>query len=515
MINRITDHITDRIIKRITWGIRFPRPAATTGGLPLVTAPLPERVLVPLNQNIGFPAKPLVEVGELVSKGQPIGSFTGHAPSATIHAPTSGTVASIDMRPVTGRGDALCIEITADGQDEAWPNYECTKDPLGLPALQLRDAVTEAGIVGLGGALFPTRIKLNPGLGVTTLILNGVECEPRISCDDALMLESPESILLGAQIMLRILEADECLFAIKENVALLSSIQAAVDQLGDDRFRVVTVPAVYPAGGEMQLIQMLTGIEVPHGGLPWDTGIICQNVATAAAIAHFFTAGEPLISRIVTVTGNGVKNPTNVRARIGTPIKTLIDCAGGYTSDACKLIMGGPMMGVALPDDELPVTKACNSIYVAARDELPTVTVEMPCIRCGDCATACPKQLMPQLLLQAKRVDDYERLESLGLRDCIECGCCDYVCPSQIPLTGHFRDAKRGLWDIGMEKRRAAAARTRFDARTNRLTKIAGQTEQSLAQQVDALTHDDGNSTAALEELLRRTGDETKDDPKN
>jgi electron transport complex protein RnfC len=507
--------MTSRIMKRINWGIRFPRPAAAAGGLPLVTAPLPERVLVPLNQNIGFPADPLVAVGEQVRKGQPIGAFGGSAPSAPIHAPISGTVAGIVVRPATGRGDALCIEITADGKDEAWPKYRRTADPLGLPAARLREAVTEAGIVGLGGALFPTRIKLNPGLGVTTLILNGVECEPRISCDDALMLDSPESIILGAQIMLRILEADECLIAVKENTAAMSRLQTAIDQLSDDRFRITPVAAIYPAGGEAQLIQILTGIEVPHGGLPWDTGIICQNVATAAAIAHFFTAGEPLISRIVTVTGDGVKKPTNVLARIGTPIKTLIDCAGGYTSDAHKLIMGGPMMGIALPDDELPVTKACNSFYVAARDELPSAIVEMPCIRCGDCATTCPAQLMPQLLLQAKRVDDYERLKSLGLLDCIECGCCDYVCPSQIPLTSHFRDAKQALWDIGFEKRRAAAAKARFDARNDRLTRIAGHNEQALEQQVDALGHANGDTAAALDELLRRTGVEREDEPKD
>lgn len=487
--------MTSPITRPITWGIRFPRPAAAAGGLRLVTAPVPDQLVVPLNQSIGFPAEPLVAVGERVRKGQPIGAFEGSAPAAPVHAPTSGTVTAIETRPATGRGMALCIEMEADSLDESWSGYQRIPDPLRLPANKLRDAVTEAGIVGLGGAMFPARIKLNPGLGVTTLILNGVECEPRIACDDALMLSVPERILLGAQIMLRILEADECLIAIKENAAASERMQAAIEQLKDDRFRIAPVPAIYPTGGEEQLIHLLTGVEVPHGGLPWDTGIICQNVATAAAVAHFFTAGEPLISRIVTVNGSGVQQPVNVNTRIGTPIHQLIEIAGGYTQDAHKLIMGGPMMGIALPDDALPVTKACNSIYVASRDELPDPAPEMPCIRCGDCAAVCPVQLMPQLLLQAQRINDYDRLTTLGLPDCIECGCCDFVCPSRIPLTSRFRGAKQTLWDIGFEKRRARSALVRFDARNAR-----------LGQEVSSLQEPPGDSKAALAELLKRTG---------
>lgn len=502
---------------QLRWGIRFPRPAAAAGGLPLIIAPVPERLVVPLNQNIGFASSAMVAVGERVMKGQPIGTYSGNAPAAHVHAPTSGLVTDLAVRPVTGRDSAMCIEIEADGQDQPWPSYAALEDPLHLPSARLREAVTEAGIVGLGGAMFPTSIKLNPGLGVTTLILNGVECEPRISCDDALMQNSADAILLGAQIMLRILEADECIIAIKEHTPAVEPMVKATQQLHDDRFTISFVPAVYPAGGEVQLIELLTGIEVPTGGLPWDTGVICQNVATAAAITTFLTEGEPLISRIVTVTGEGITQPVNVKARLGSPISHVVECAGGYTPTASRLIMGGPMMGIALPDDALPITKACNSIYVAGTRELAPETPEMPCIRCGECTITCPVDLMPQLLLQAKRVNDYERLEILGLPDCIECGCCDYVCPSHIALTREFRTAKQALWDIGFEKRRARLAAQRFSARAERLDRKTKQRDQELEQQIEALadsgTNHGDSARDALEQLLKRTkGADDKDE---
>ncbi|MGI9292030.1 MAG: electron transport complex subunit RsxC [Gammaproteobacteria bacterium] len=479
------------------WGLRFADRLKTGEPLPLIEAPLPEQLIVPLNQSIGFSATACVQSGETVKRGQPIGSFAGNAPAAIVHAPTSGTVGSIEVRPVAGRRSAVCIEIMADGKDMPWEGYLPQENPLSLPSARLREAVTEAGIVGLGGAMFPTRIKLNPGLGVSTLILNGAECEPLINCDDALMNAEPESILMGAQIMLRILEADECIIAVKTGTMAGKHLQATIEKLADDRFKLIPVPDLYPAGGEIQLIKLLKNIEVPNNGLPWDTGIICQNVGTAAALANFFTKAEPLIRRIVTINGQGVQRPVNVRARIGTPISELIKCAGGYTPDAARLIMGGPMMGIALADDALPITKACNSLFVAAEAELATKHTEMPCIRCGECNAACPVNLSPQLLLQAGRGQDFERLEQLALPDCIECGCCDYVCPSHIPLTQQFRDAKKTRWDLGVEKRRAAVAEQRFRARTERLERNADTPEVS---DIKTVSEDD------LSELLHRTG---------
>jgi electron transport complex protein RnfC len=494
------------------WGIAFPRPHATGDGLPLQTAPVPEKLIVALNQNIGFVAKPIVRLGDVVLKGQPIGVIPENGLSARIHAPTSGKITAIERHPVPGRSDTLCVFIQADGVETSWAGYQAYSDPLSLPAARLREAVIEAGIVGLGGAMFPAGIKLNRGTGVDTLILNGAECEPCINCDDALIRHSPDSVLLGAQIMLRILEADSCRIALKQtSVHAIRSINEAIRKLGDDRITVSAVPSIYPVGGESQLIELLTGRQVPANGLPWDTGAICQNVATAAAIERFLRHGEPLISRIVTLTGKGLRSPLNLRTRIGTPIATLVEAAGGYTADARKLIMGGPMMGVALEDDELPVTKASNCFYVAAAGELPDAAREMPCIRCGECATACPANLMPQLLLQAQRTNDLDQLAQLGLPDCIECGCCDYVCPSHIPLTSGFRVAKQLTWDAAIEQRRAQHAEKRFTARQERLAAEADKIEQELNNQTGVFTathegHDE------LDELIERVSNNKRND---
>jgi electron transport complex protein RnfC len=472
------------------WGIRFARPHASGDGLALQTAPVPEQLLVALNQNIGFSSAPLVQTGERVLKGQPVAQASDNGPGARIHAPSSGTVVGIAAHPVPGRGIADCITIQTDGKDERWTGYEAHDDPLSLPSARLRTAIAEAGIVGLGGAMFPAGVKLNPGIGVETLILNGAECEPCINCDDALIRHSSDTILLGAQVMLRILEADHCLVALKQNAGpAMRAMQQAIDALGDDRIRIAPVPSIYPAGGESQLIQLLTGREVPSNGLPWDTGAICQNVATADAVDRFLRRGEPLISRIVTLTGNGLHNPVNLRARIGTRIVYLIEAAGGYTGQTHRLIMGGPMMGIALPGDELPLTKACNCIYAASSGQLGQDTPEMPCIRCGECATVCPANLMPQLLLQAQRTHDFDRLAQLGLPDCIECGCCDYVCPSHIPLTDGFRTTKQAAWNLAVERRRGQHAEMRFAARQERLASTNNSAEQQLhdfADTVDA-----------------------------
>jgi electron transport complex protein RnfC len=258
-------------------------------------------------------------------------------------------------------------------------------------------------------------------------------------------------------------------------------------------------------------VQLLTGQEIPAGGLPADLGVVCNNVATAAAIAHFLQTGEPLISRIVTVTGTGVAQPLNIEARIGTPVSELIHAAGGYTSDGVQIVMGGPMMGVPLTTDNLPVTKACNCIYVEQAAATPKKLPELPCIRCGDCATACPVALTPQLLLQAQRTSDFEKLQQLGLSECIECGCCDYVCPSHIPLTQKFVAAKYAQWDIRLEQRRGRQAENRYRAREERLYKRAQQREQELAAQTSQLGSDPAEGKAALQALLDRMASNQRD----
>lgn len=494
-------------IAKPRWGISFA--AEPKAALPLVELPPPTTAVVPLQQHIGVEAEALVAPGDRVFTGQPVGEVRRGALGARVHAPVAGTVREIGALALGPARHCTAVTIDSDGSDERWPGYRGTEKPLRLSTSALRQAIIEGGIVGLGGATFPAGVKLNRGSGVGTLILNGVECEPVMQCDAALMTTEADAMLRGAQIMLRILEADECIVAIKADMAgALDSVVAALEALGDDRFRIALLPAVYPAGGEAQLIQLLTGRELPAGGLPWDSGAICQNVATAAAVHRFLSAGEPLISRIVTVTG-ALASPLNVRARIGTPVAELLAAAGGLTTATLRLIAGGPMMGHTLHDTGLPVTKASNCIFAAAPEATAGEPEPAACIRCGDCATVCPASLMPQLLLQAGKVNDFDRLEHLGLSSCIECGCCDYVCPSRIPLTLGFERNKQQLWEIAREKRRAAQAGRRSEARTARLQREERERAEALQQQTARLS-DGAQARDELKALLERRSKGTR-----
>lgn len=496
--------MTDSPVSAPRWGVQFPLNAERAAGLPLLELPVPTTLVVGLQQHVGHVARPLVSVGDTVLTGQPIGAPRDHQLGARVHAPSSGTVIAIESRAMPGRAPAPAVVVATDGKDTPWTGYTPNPKPLRLSTSALRRAVIEGGIVGLGGATFPAGVKLNKGSGVATLILNGAECEPCMNCDDALIRSSVRPMLLGAQIMLRILEADRCLIAVKAGMrAAQDAIDQALADVGDDRLERVTVPAIYPVGGEAQLIELLTGTEIPTGGLPWDSGAICQNVATAAAVARFLTTGEPLIRRIVTVTGSGVQKPVNVLARLGTPLDALLAAAGGTTSKLSRLVMGGPMMGVALEHSDLPVTKATNCLYVESGPAAEPPQA-MPCIRCGDCSTACPANLMPQLLLQAGAVNDLDRLKDLGLLDCIECGCCDYVCPSKIPLTAQFVAGKQAVWEQAREARRAARAGVRHAARTARLEATAAARAAELDAQSSAVTADPQQAAAALQALLTR-----------
>jgi electron transport complex protein RnfC len=341
--------------------------------------------------------------------------------------------------------------IQGTGADERWPGYTPDPEAATRPAQDLQERIAAAGLIGLGGALFPTARKLKAAAGAPVLLLNGAECEPYISCDDMLIRERADCVVAGGRLLLAALGAQRCVIAVKTDmpkarVALYNAIEAA----GDVRLVMSVVTAKYPAGGERQLIELVLGREVPAGGHPADVGVLCQNVATAAAAADFFLRGQPLISRIVTVSGGGVRQPRNIEARIGTPVAELIALAGGYMAggyqqEPRRLIMGGPMMGVALASDELPITAATNCLIAATASDLGSDQREMPCIRCGDCIEACPASLLPQELLVAVRVGNAAELATLGVTECIECGACDYVCPSHIPLTRHFIRGKAAL----------------------------------------------------------------------
>lgn len=456
-------------------GLRLPGFKALSNAEPIAPVPLPERLVLPLQQHIGRPAEPVVAVGDRVLKGQVIARADGYV-SAPVHASTSGRVVAIEDRPVPHPSGlmARCLELEPDGED-AWVELTPVADYRSVDPSHLRNLVREAGIVGMGGAGFPTFIKLNPGPGrlVDTLILNGVECEPYITCDDRLMREQPQEVVGGARIIGHALGARRCVIAVEDNKP---EAYEALRRAASDGIEVELVPTVYPTGGEKQLIQVLTGKEVPSGGLPVEVGVVVQNVATAAALYRAVERGEPLVSRVVTVTGGGVARPRNYRVPLGTPVAHLIEQSEPLPLQARALLVGGPMMGFALHDERAPVVKTTNCILV----DPPLAEAEhpMPCIRCGACAAACPVSLLPQQLYWHARSRSLDKAQDYNLFDCIECGCCAYVCPSHIPLVHYFRFAKTEVWSLERERARADQAKRRHTARVERLEQEKREREE-------------------------------------
>ena len=471
-------------------GLRLRHNKKVSCELPVAPAPLPERLFVPLLQQSGPEARATVQAGQQVLKGEAIGCYR-HLGAGCLHAPTSGTVEAIIDHPASqasGR-DGRCIVIRPDGRD-AWRPRQPIADWQATDPRDLRRRIADSGIVGLGGAVFPTGYKVDQASarGIHTVILNGSECEPWISCDEMLMREQPDAIVLGARILQRAVGAEQTLIAIEDQMgAVHQALQNAVERSGADDIRVVKVTTIYPEGGEKQLIQVLTGLEVPSGGRPTDLGLLCQNVATATAVAQAVTEDKPLIERIVTVTGPGVTRPRNLLARIGTPIADLVELAGGYTAQAARLVLGGPMMGYPLASDANPVIKAANCVLVLGEADLRPPQAELPCIRCGECARVCPAVLLPQELNRVIRASQWDEAGAFGLQDCIECGCCDIVCPSHIPLVAWFRYGKSEVRERSIERSRAERARVRFEARQERLERIKRERKQRMAEKKRAL----------------------------
>ena len=528
-------------------GLHLQAQKSTSTTQAIARLPVPGQLAVPIQQHIGTCAEILVAVGEHVLKGQALTKPVGYV-SAAVHAPSSGRIRAIDEYPIPHPSglQATCIVIDTDGLDQ-WVPHTGESSYRTHSATDLRNRVRQAGIVGLGGATFPTSVKMNSaGQRIDTLIINGAECEPYITCDDMLMRERARDVIMGADILLHALDAQRCLIAVEDNkpeaiAALRVALQAAsqTQQLG--AISVVTIPTLYPSGGEKQLIKILTGQEVPSHGLPADIGLVMQNVGTAAAVYRTICHGEPLISRIVTVTGEAVVRPQNLEVLIGTPMTHLIEHCGGYLPAsplppsagadgspspprgegklvslrdvpimANRLIMGGPMMGFALPSDELPVTKGCNCLLV---QHVPPTAAAMPCIRCGECMLVCPANLLPQQLYWHASSKNFDQVQDYHLFDCIECGCCSQVCPSHIPLVQYFRFAKTEIWQQETEKRKADHARTRHDFRSERLEREKRERDEALRKKkellaqkpiTDSASGDDDPKKAAIAAAMER-----------
>lgn len=496
-ITQLTDKL--RHLWHFPGGLKLPGHKAESNQQPISTAEVPLQLTIPLTQHIGQAAEAIVKVGDKVLKGQVIGYASGNV-SAPVHASGSGIVSAIEehLIPHPSGLSALSVIIDTDGYDQ-W--IECkpllVQTGIGsqsiatqnidshtindLSSEQINEQIAQAGIVGLGGALYPSAAKLRTAgkMNTDTLIINAAECEPYITCDDVLMRERPEEVILGILLIRKVVGAKKCIIGIEDNKpeafhALQKCIKGYADNKlsHDDLIEIVQVPARYPAGGEKQLIHVLTGYEVPSQRLPMDIGIICHNVTTAVAVYQAVYRGEPLISRIVTITGGAIKHPQNMEVPLGTPIRNILHQAGLDENKIEKIIMGGPMMGFSLPSIDAPVTKATNCILVSEPGELATPPPAMPCIRCARCSDSCPMSLLPQQMYWFAKARDLEKVQDYNLFDCIECGCCSYVCPSNIPLVQYFRYAKTEIWDDERERNKANIARERHEFRNERLEKI-------------------------------------------
>lgn len=455
--------------------------------------PLSKKLILPLQQHIGEPSTPIVKVGDKVLKGQKIARADGHV-SVYLHAPSSGTVIAIDDQPIPHPSglSAPCITIETDGIEQ-WVEHQPIKDFTALSEHEVRHLLREAGIVGLGGAGFPSFIKLNPGVHhtVETLIINGVECEPYITCDDMIMRERADDILDGIEIMKYALRVKHCVIVIEDNKPeAISAMKLALEERKENHHlkdtKVAVIPTRYPTGSEKQLIQVVTGKQVPSHGLPIEIGIVCHNVGTTYAIGRAIKHGEPLISRIVTVTGTDVKHAGNFETLFGTPMHELLAFCETHREPNEPFILGGPMMGYNLSGDHLPVTKTANCILVGVDNAAP-VSQPLPCIRCGECATVCPVSLLPQQLYWFSRAKDLDKTREYNLFDCIECGCCSYVCPSKIPLVHYFRFAKTETMNQEQEHQKSDIARIRHENRLARHEVEKREKEERQRQRKAAL----------------------------
>ncbi|MEG0006849.1 MAG: electron transport complex subunit RsxC [Aeromonas sp.] len=497
-------HLLERIKAGNLWdfhgGIHPPENKDQSSLTPVVDAGLPPQLIIPVRQHAGPAGDLLVQVGDKVKKGQPLTRYD-KGRIVPVHASTSGTVTAIEPHTVahpSGLED-LCVILTPDGED-AWGERNGRADYWNLERGELLERIQQAGIAGLGGAVFPTHSKLD-GRGQLTeiLIVNGLECEPYITTDDRLMQEYADEIMDGIRVLKHLLKPKLTLIGVEDNKP------AAIDELTrhatDEDVLVKSVPTKYPSGGAKQTIELLTGRQVPKGGRAVDMGIMVLNVATVFAIKRAIIDGEPLISRIVTLTGDAFKKPGNAWVLLGTPVRWLLQRFELQPEADQRVIMGGPMMGFTLPHAMVPVVKATNCLLSPTRAELPPPGPEQACIRCSACADACPANLLPQELYWYSRAKDYDKAEKLNLFDCIECGACAWVCPSEIPLVQYYKIAKDDIRETRAEHEKAERAKQRFEAKQARFEREKAAREarhaEAAAQRRQAMTKAGGEDPVA------------------
>lgn len=471
----------DHTVHHFNGGVHPAEHKQESTALPISRLPIPEKLVLPLRQHVGHIPKIKIKVGDHVLKGQMLAEAEGSV-SAAVHAPTSGIIQEISEHIIphpSGLPD-LCITLTPDGKD-TWHALQPT-DWRNTPVTELVASLRASGIVGLGGATFPTHIKLRADgkSHIHTLVINAAECEPYITCDDMLMREHADEIAKGIEIVKYMLGAETCLVGIEDNKreAAQAMVNACANLTGTS---VKVVPTLYPSGDARRLIHLLLGTEIPHNKRSTDVGIQVFNVATVRAIYRYFTYGEPSLNRVVTITGS-VKQPQNFEVLFGTPLDMLIAAAGGTEVATSHFIMGGPMMGFDLPTIHVPITKASNCIIAATPSLFSPPPPAMPCIRCARCAEACPVNLQPQELYWFSKSDNFEKARDYQLFDCIECGCCSYVCPSNIPLVQYYRYAKSEIIAADKAKEAADLARERNEFRLARIEREKLERAQKHAE---------------------------------
>ena len=500
-------------------GIHPPDMKSQSNGTPIRTLPLPDDFYVPVKQHAGRAGNLLVKPGDQVLKGQPLTQGDG-LQSLPVHAPTSGTV--IDIAPYVAPHPSglteTCVHIQADGLDQ-WRPQMPIEDFFTQTREQLIEKIYQAGIAGLGGAVFPTAAKIHSAeKQVKLLIINGAECEPYITCDDRLMRDYADEIIEGVRILRYILRPEKVVIAVEDNkLEAVSALEHALHGANDIDIRII--PTKYPSGAAKQLIQVLTGMEVPSGQRSSSIGVLMQNVGTAFAIKRAVLDDEPLIERVVTLTGDKIPNKGNYWARFGTPIYHLLRETGYQYDERFPVFMGGPMMGVILPDLNAPMSKVANCLLAPDHFEYAPPEPEKSCIRCSACSDACPVKLMPQQLYWFARSENHEKSEEYSLKDCIECGVCAYVCPSHIPLIQYFRQEKAKIWEIKHKAKLAEEAKIRFEQRQARLEREEqerkARSQRAAAARREELAQQKGVDpvAAALERLKSKKAEAAENAP--